>query len=955
MTDPCSHHEPSAAAPHLPDTKIPVPPSSSFRGGALRLFSALKFRVLLLLLMISLPSIGMLSYHTLHERKLAIAQSRSMAIEVTRQIAYVQKQIIERTRHYLDQLVTAAALQQPEDPACSAYLASVLKLNDALVNIGVPLPNGDLLCNALPLPGRINVADRRYFQSSLNLRSFAIGEFQHDRAAQRTSVNFSTAVISPLTNAVVGVAVAVVPLDWWSKQLTEFNLPADALAFISDDQGTVVASFPESAQAQGKNKTLFGLSSRTSAADLSTAAVIGTDGVTRIFNHSLLYQTAEGRGISLSVGIPIDAAISAANRRFMLSLTLFLGLVAVMAALAFRLLKRSVVQPLAELTAATETLQAGLHSDDLSYSGSRELVFLQQCFQHMATIRLQAEQAANRSNEELNAVFDALPDLYFRLNRDGIILDYKAKKRSELYVAPEQFLGQRMVDVLPPAASAIFETHLERLKHDSDSSCFEYPLDVNHELRFFEARVSTIRGSSDLVVVCRDITDKKITADYIHHQANFDTLTGLPNRHMLLDRIEQEIKKSHRSQLPMAILFLDIDGFKEVNDTLGHDQGDRLLIDVAGRLCHSVRDEDTVARQGGDEFSIILSQLKDVSVVDGVAKAILKAMAQPFTLEGDVVHVSGSIGITFYPHDAQRVDDLLRAADQAMYAAKGQGRNRFNYFTQAMQDAALAKMRLINDLRDALDEQQFTLHYQPIVTLRTGAIRKAEALIRWQHPHRGLVSPDQFIAVAENSRMIIDIGNWVFREAARQVRRLRASGATELQVSINTSPVQFATTNSGIEQWHLQLQELQLDGDAIVAEITEGMMMDAGQETTRKLLAFKEAGIQLALDDFGTGYSSLSYIREYDIDYIKIDRSFVCNISTSTDAYLLCEAIIVMAHKLGIAVIAEGIETQQQLELLLAADCDYGQGFVFSKPLEIAAFDSLLRSQPFLRQSQAVD
>lgn len=914
---------------------------------------SLKSRLLLLLLLVSLPSIGILSYHLFEMRELAIHQAYKTALTITQQIEFNQRKVIEKTRYFLENLVTTPSVQLPDAPECSSYLASVLKLNSAVVNIGVPLPNGDLLCNALPLLGQINVSDRRYFQQSLNMRSFAIGEFQHDRAAQRTSVNFSIPVISPQTNAVVGIAVAVVPLDWWSEQLAEFDLPQGAIAFISDDEGTVVANFPYSMQFLGKNKQQLGLfTNPQQRVDSDSEAVIGSDGVSRIYIQRTLYQTAEDRRIYLSVGIPIDAAMSAANKSFVLSLAFFLGAIAAVTILAFRLLKYSVIRPLSELSAATESLQSGLLCKELSYTGSRELISLQRCFQQMASTRLQAEETAMRSNEELNAVFDALPDLYFRLSPEGIILDYKAQKKSDLYMSPENFLGRSMIDVLPLAASVIFKTHLQGMNLHSGPVCFEYPLEVNQEQRFFEARINIIRGTNELIVVARDITAKKASDDRIHHQANYDALTGLPNRHMLYDRINQELKKSHRSKLPMAILFLDLDGFKQVNDTLGHDQGDALLIEVAKRIHRCVREEDTVARQGGDEFSIIVGQLKNVSIVEGIAKETLNELKKPFSLNGEIVYISGSIGITFFPQDALCVDDLLKAADQAMYSAKNQGRNRFNYFTSSMQDAAIEKMRLVNDLRNAIDAHQFVLHYQPIVTLRTGVIHKAEALIRWQHPTRGMIIPDHYISVAEESRLIIDIGNWVFREAARQVRRLRASAEVALQISINASPVQFTTLNSGIEKWHQQLQDLQLGGDAIITEITEGLVLDAKQETSQTLLSFKENGMQVALDDFGTGYSSLSYIREYDIDYIKIDRSFVCKLTASNDTYALCEAIIVMAHKLRIEVIAEGIETQQQLDLLKTAGCDYGQGFLFSKPLDILSFESILQSQPYTDNPQ---
>jgi diguanylate cyclase (GGDEF)-like protein/PAS domain S-box-containing protein len=442
-----------------------------------------------------------------------------------------------------------------------------------------------------------------------------------------------------------------------------------------------------------------------------------------------------------------------------------------------------------------------------------------------------------------------------------------------------------------------------------------------------------------------DVTEKRKSEALIWQQANFDTLTLLPNRRMFHDRLEHDIMKCRRDGLRIAILFLDLDHFKEVNDTLGHHQGDVLLVEAAQRIRNCVRESDTVARLGGDEFTIILSELHDVARVEAIAQQILDVLQAPFQLGHEQAFVSASIGITLYPDDARDIGDLLKHADQAMYAAKGAGRNRFSYFTPALQVAALNRMRLTNDLRGALKGKQFRVYFQPIVHLGTGKIHKAEALIRWQHPQRGLVSPLEFIPLAEASGLILDIGEWVFKEAAQWATRWRKEHDARFQVSVNQSPLEFQREGQGYECWFEHLREIGLDGQALVVEITEGLLLDASKGVTDKLLQLRDAGIQVALDDFGTGYSSLSYLKKFDIDYLKIDRSFTRNLAPDSSDMALSEAIIVMAHKLGLQVIAEGVETPGQRDLLIAAGCDYGQGYLFARPVPGEEFDAMLRAQ----------
>ena len=439
-----------------------------------------------------------------------------------------------------------------------------------------------------------------------------------------------------------------------------------------------------------------------------------------------------------------------------------------------------------------------------------------------------------------------------------------------------------------------------------------------------------------------DITSRKHSETLIWQQANFDALTGLPNRRMLRDRLVQDLKKCRREGSQLAILFIDLDHFKEVNDTLGHENGDLLLVEAASRIRACVRDTDTVARMGGDEFTVVLPELNGTASLQRIVQAILDAMETVFDLASERVFVSASIGITMYPADATEIENLFKNADQALYVAKDAGRNRFSFFTPALQEAAQTRGRLTNDLREGLGQNQFFMVYQPIIELASGSIHKAEALIRWQHPTRGLISPAAFIPIAETSGLIIDIGNWVYMQAANQVKRWRTVMHPNFQISINKSPVQFHHASSGYSAWLDQLQALGLPGNAIAVEITEGLLLDANAVVTLKLIELRDAGIQVSLDDFGTGYSSLSYLQRFEIDFIKIDQSFVRHLVPASTDLALCKAIIVMAHELGIKVIAEGIETASQRDLLVAAGCDYGQGYLFARPMAADDFEAFM-------------
>jgi diguanylate cyclase (GGDEF)-like protein/PAS domain S-box-containing protein len=438
------------------------------------------------------------------------------------------------------------------------------------------------------------------------------------------------------------------------------------------------------------------------------------------------------------------------------------------------------------------------------------------------------------------------------------------------------------------------------------------------------------------IAMFADITEKKRTEETIWRQANYDSLTDLPNRRLFRDRLEHEVMKAQRAGLFVALLFIDLDRFKEVNDTLGHHSGDLLLVEASRRICSFVRATDTVARLGGDEFTVIMSDLFDTDRVGEVAQSMLTALAQPFPIGKDSVYISASIGITIFPSDTDNIESLLRNADQAMYAAKEQGRNRFSYFTASMQATAQRRLQLSNDLRAAVNAGQLEVWLQPIVDLASGHVHKAEALLRWRHPIHGLVEPSQFIPIAEETGMINEIGDWVFRESARLAKCwIDATEPADLdhgvQISVNKSPRQFFSGNTH-RTWIQHMTEIGLPTTAIAIEITEGLLLDDRPEVAEKLAQFRDAGFSISLDDFGTGYSAMAYLKKFPIDYLKIDQSFVRDMATDHGDQAIVEAIIVMAHKLGLKVIAEGVETEAQRDMLQAAGCDYGQGYLFSRP-----------------------
>jgi diguanylate cyclase (GGDEF)-like protein/PAS domain S-box-containing protein len=430
----------------------------------------------------------------------------------------------------------------------------------------------------------------------------------------------------------------------------------------------------------------------------------------------------------------------------------------------------------------------------------------------------------------------------------------------------------------------------------------------------------------------------------LERRAHYDELTGLPNRALFRDRLEQGIKQARAAGGGVAVLFIDLDRFKQVNDLLGHDVGDALLTQAARRIEGCVQPGDTVARLGGDEFIVILTESHEIAHIEQAAQCILDQLAAPFQLEAETAYVSASIGIALCPADAELPDALMRNADQAMYRAKAAGCNQLRFFEPAMQEAAMTRLKLTSALRQALPENQLELHFQPIIDLASGRITKAEALLRWRRPGIGLVMPGAFIDIAEETGLIHEIGNWVFLQAAQRSKCWSTMLGHPFQISINKSPVQFQA-HVPAHDWIGHLRQLGLPPDSIAVEITEGVLLNLSETVFDKLRELHAGGLEVSIDDFGTGYSSMSYLKRLDIDYLKVDRSFIHEMMNDSTSRTITETIIVMAHKLGLKVVAEGVETTAQRDWLVQQRCDYAQGYLFAPALPEADFERLLAQQ----------
>jgi diguanylate cyclase (GGDEF)-like protein/PAS domain S-box-containing protein len=535
----------------------------------------------------------------------------------------------------------------------------------------------------------------------------------------------------------------------------------------------------------------------------------------------------------------------------------------------------------------------------------------------------------------LETIFEAIPDLFFLMKPDGTIIDYHASSEKNLFLPPSQFIGKLMTDILPEKVANKFQTYIAKaLKQDAMIS-FEYELSVPSGLSFFEARINHLVKYNQFMVIIREITEQHKSAELIRHQAYYDSLTLLPNRFLALDRLQQILIEAQRKNQEAAVLFLDLDDFKKVNDSLGHEIGDKLLIESSHRLQQVLRDEDTVGRLGGDEFIILLRGLTEPNDALAITEKLLKVFRDPFRINGRQLILTMSIGIAIFPKNGLCVSDLLRNADTAMYQAKALGRNTYSFFTQEMNTVMQRRFEIEEQMHGALERNEFELHFQPQFDVKNKNIIGAEALLRWHNPILSNVTPDEFIPIAEHTGLIVSIGEYVIKNALSFLKEWQSHDQKKYSIAVNLSPCQFRD-NELFNFIKNALIDINIAPENLELEITEGVLMSGQSDIHDTLVEINELGIKLSMDDFGTGYSSLSYLRQYPFKVLKIDRTFVNGISLNIADRDLVKATIAMAHSLGLTVVAEGVETEEQLQLLDELSCDFVQGYYFSKPIPAA-------------------
>ncbi|MTW09123.1 EAL domain-containing protein [Pseudoduganella eburnea] len=562
--------------------------------------------------------------------------------------------------------------------------------------------------------------------------------------------------------------------------------------------------------------------------------------------------------------------------------------------------------------------------------------------------RKRTERALQESEHRFRRLLALSSDWYWEQDTQFRFTNITGAFFEKGHVDKENFIGRTRWECTPELyASSAGRDHINKVQARLPFSNFEYTIVGNDGVtRWFNTSGEPVYDSQGEFKGYRgtgtEITERKEAEQRIHHIAHHDVLTGLPNRVLLQDRLQQAIAYANRSGLPMWVVLIDLDRFKFVNDSLGHKAGDQLLQTVAARLQSSVRESDTVARLSGDEFVAILSQYPDEQLSPAIIERVMKALAAPVMLEGKEFFVTCSIGVAVYDADGTPAQNLIEHADIAMYSAKKLGRNTFQFYQPEMNDEAQERLRIESALRNALERNEFVLHYQPQVDLESGAIVGMEALLRWQHPELGMVPPARFIGLAEETGLIVPIGAWVLRTACLQARALQDAGFSGLRMAVNLSARQFAQPEL-VSTIAAVLEETGLPPAALELELTESLFMHDVAQGVHLLHELKSLGVALSIDDFGTGYSSLSYLRNFPIDVLKIDRSFVNDIATDADDAAIVVSVIALAHNLGLRVIAEGVESEEQLEFLRRHGCNEIQGYYFSRPVEAGAFQQMLQ------------
>ena len=910
-----------------------MPPSVSF-------MSSLRSRLILLIVVAILPWIAAMAYYMWSAWQTATAAAVEEGRQLTRSIAQEEGRALQEAHNLLRVLVSLPEVRTGTEAACSASLQAIRAQTAGYVNFVVADAQGRQVCAAY---GRgADFSDRDWYRTMTEAPGFVVGRMVIGKLSGKPIIP-TTYPVFDASGRLQRIVIASLDVAWIDQALNQRDRQHDAAVSLIDAQGVVVARQPHDGALIGKPYRVEWVRTAIAARQAEGAGEArAADGETRLLTFARLADS--GLYVVASYSKPRVLARVLADFRGNL---LFLGFFTLLTLVAAWFLAEAFLRrPLLALGQAAERIAEGDFTARAGLGRARdELSEVARAFDDMAG-------SLERSFLQTQRVMEVTPEAILMTDADGRIVMANARTEGLFGYTREELIGQP-IELLVPMAQRDAHVRYRTGYHDKpvvremgakrldlkgqrkDGSVF--PIDVSL------GPLITEQGMWVIAAV-RDVSERQRFEAEILHQATHDALTGLPNRTLFRELLVHGMAQAARTHGMLAVLFLDLDGFKTVNDTLGHAEGDALLRETARRIVGVLRKDDVVARQGGDEFTILMQGVSDVQDISQIAEKLLQAVAEPFVSGPNTLHVTASIGVTVFPLDDTDPDNLLRNADTAMYQAKSDGKNACRFYTAEMNAAIRTRLEIENGLRQALRDGQLVLHYQPQVQVDSGRIVGVEALVRWQHPEQGLVPPATFIPIAEESGLIEPIGEWVLGEACRQIQAWRASGVGDVKMAVNLSARQFRKPTL-LDTVRSILRETGVDQcpALLELELTESMVMHDIERNVVTMQRLREMGVQLSIDDFGTGYSSLSYLKRFPVHMLKIDRSFIDGVITDAEDAVIAMAIVGLAHNMKLGVIAEGVETAEQWDWLRVAHCDEAQGYHFCPPLPAAEVEPLLR------------
>jgi diguanylate cyclase (GGDEF)-like protein len=986
------------------DANNPAPPPT--RSVKSRLFTGLRARLITLVLLAVTPAFVLILYSTVDLREQAEAQTLSQLQRVATLAARTQEQLIHETRQLLSVIAKTPQVRPGNDAACGSFLSTLLKQFPRYTNLGVASPDGNIFCSALPLKAPVNITDRLYFREAVASRRFAVGEYQIGRISGKASLNFGYP-LPDSSDRVQSVIFAAIDLAWLNQLAADAQLPENSALTMIDRNGAILSRYPDADKWIGRSIRRTDLFNRIRAHGNGVMRVPGEDKIERLYAFTTLRENPGEPLAYLNVGIPSAVAYARVNELLFRGL-MALGVVTLLTlAIAWIGSEAFVLRRVGALLAAVRRVAAGdLTTRSQIASRDDEIGELSSAFDNMAE-NLERRDRQIREDESriarLNRIYALLSSVngaVIRIRERDTLLqeacriavdegrfrlacislaDPETLRLVTAYATGDGATTGRDIGVrltpndagaadpvgaaLYAGKSAVVDLAKDpRLAPDQGNSprhryrsCALLPLVVSGGtigcLQLF-AEEKDYFNDQEMKLLDELAADISLglsyieKADKLHSLVYYDVLTGLPNRVLFHDRLEQSLARARHHGRHVAVMSLYVDRLKEINSIYGQHVGDILLRESARRLRGLVREGDTVARASSSAFNIVLADVAHTGDVIMIARKIVDAFVTPVVTDGAELFVSVRIGIAVYPDDGDNIEAILKSAEVALNISQRETGSTYRFYTPEINVRATERFEIERDLRHALERGELDLHYQPVVDIKTRKIIGCEALLRWNNATLGAVSPARFIPVAEETGLIVPIGEWVLKTACRQGLEWRDQGLP-MRMSVNVSAKQLRREDFPQAVLRI-LKETGFNPSAfpLTMEITESELMENAEQSATFLKDLQERGLSVSIDDFGTGYSSLSYLKRMPVDTLKIDISFVRDITNNHDDPAIVKAIIALAHSLNMNVVAEGVETRAQFETLRALGCDAVQGFLFSPAVPAADFAELCK-RPF--------